>query len=121
NPRALAAKVAAALGGTAVEHAAVSGFLSSEFDPFLNQLFASGRVAPRDAAEALEGRPGFVWLVEAPDRDELAQAEAERLLVGEMLGMTATTEPPSAPPPHEGELGEGRSRTDLAGWHEVYW
>jgi GNAT superfamily N-acetyltransferase len=116
NPRALGEQVAGVLGGTVIERAGLSGFLNSEFDPFLNQLFASGRVAPRDAADALAGRPGFVWLVEEPDRT----TGAERLRLVEMLGMTATTAPPGARPSHEGEIGKVRSRADLDGWHEVY-
>jgi hypothetical protein len=104
NPRAFAQKVACILRGTVVERAGLSGFLSSEFDPFLNHLFASGRVAPRDAAEALGGRPGFVWLVEEPDRDQVGTAGAERLLFVEMLGMSATTAPQRARPRQEGAI-----------------
>ena len=120
NPRAFAEKIAGVLGGTVVERARLSGFLSSEFDPFLNHLFTSGSVAPREAAEALDGRPGFVWLVEEPDLDQVGVAGAERLLLVEMLGMTATTAAPGARPRHEGEIGEVRSRADLDGWHGVY-
>ena len=60
DPRLLTAKVAAVLGGTAIERPQLTGFLNSEFDPFLNQRFAAGSVTPRQAAEALEGRPGFI-------------------------------------------------------------
>ena len=86
NPRALTGKIAEALGGTAVERPGLSGFLSSEFDRFLNQLFASGHAAPREAAAALEGRPGFVWLAGQPNAEELG-----RLRLLEMYGMTAKT------------------------------
>lgn len=75
---------------------------------------------PRDAAKALDGRPGFVWLVKEPDRDQLGTAGAERLLLVEMLGMTATTAPARARPRQEGEISEVRSRADLDGWHDVY-
>ena len=54
NPRSLTAKVAAVLGGKAIQRPQLTGFLNSEFDPFLNQLFAAGPVTPREAAEALE-------------------------------------------------------------------
>src|SRR5947199_341508 len=67
---ALTGKIAEALDGTAVERPGLSGFLSSRFDRFLNQLFASGNVAPQEAAAALEGRPGFVWLAEKPDAEQ---------------------------------------------------
>ena len=57
NPRSLTAKVAAVLGGKAIQRSQLTGFRNSEFDPFLNQLFAAGPVTPREAAEALEGHP----------------------------------------------------------------
>jgi len=117
NPRAFMEKVAAALGGTAVGQAGLSGFLNSEFDRFLNQLFASAGVKPRDGVAALERRPGFVWLAEEPDADEL---EADGLRLMEMYGMTATTAPPTEQRRPEGEIGEVRSRDDLDGWFGVY-
>jgi hypothetical protein len=59
--------VVAVLGGTAIERPQLTGFLSSDYDPFLNQLFAPGPVTPGEAADALEGGPGFVWLAEEPN------------------------------------------------------
>jgi ribosomal protein S18 acetylase RimI-like enzyme len=115
NPRALTGKIAETLGGTAIERSGLSGFLSSKFDRFLNQLFASGHVAPREAAAALEGWPGFVWLAEKPNAEELG-----RLRLLEMYGMTATTAVPSEQRPPQGEIGEVRSREDLDGWFRVY-
>jgi GNAT superfamily N-acetyltransferase len=115
SPRAFTKKIAGALGGTPVEWDGLSGFLSSEFDRFLNQLFASENVAPRDAAAALEGRPGFVWLDAKPNAVELG-----RLRLLEMYGMTATTSPPAARRTHQGEISEVRSREDLDGWFGVY-
>jgi ribosomal protein S18 acetylase RimI-like enzyme len=115
NPRALTGKIAEALDGTAVERPGLSGFLSSEFDRFLNQLFATGTVAPRDAASALEGRPGFVWLAEKPNAGELV-----RLRLLEMYGMTAATAAQAEQRPPQGEIGEVRSRHDLDGWFGVY-
>ena len=115
NPMALTGKIAEALDGTAVERPGLSGFLSSRFDRFLNQLFASGNVAPQEAAAALEGRPGFVWLAEKPDAEELG-----RLRLLEMYGMTATTVVPAEQRPPQGEIVEVRSRDDLDGWFGVY-
>jgi GNAT superfamily N-acetyltransferase len=117
NPRALAETFAEVLEGAAVQRAGLSGFVNSEFDPFLNHLFASESFTPRHATEALDGRPGFVWLVEEPDGDE---AGAERLRSVEMLGMTAATALRSGQPGHDGEIDEVRSHADLDGWHEVY-
>ena len=113
NPRSLTAKVAAVLRGTAVERPRLSGFLNSEFDPFLNQLFAAGSVTPREAAEALEGRPGFIWLAEEPRPSEIGASGAERLPLVVMHGMTAPTAVPAAAPPIDGEIVEVRSRS---GW-----
>ena len=115
NPMALTGKIAEALDGTAVERPGLSGFLSSRFDRFLNQLFASGNVAPQEAAAALEGRPGFVWLAEKPDAEELG-----RLRLLEMYGMTAKTAVRAEQRSPQGEIAEVRSRDDLDGWFGVY-
>jgi GNAT superfamily N-acetyltransferase len=120
NPRSLTAKVAAVLGGAAVERPRLSGFLNSEFDPFLNQLFAAGSVTPREAAAALEGRPGFVWLPDEPRPSEVGAPGAERLPLVVMHGMTAATAGPAAAPPIDAEIIEVRSRSELRAWHEVY-
>ena len=120
NPRSLTAKVAAVLGGAAVERPRLSGFLNSEFDPFLNQLFAAGSVTPREAAAALEGRPGFIWLADEPRPSEVAAPGAERLPLVVMHGMTAQTAGPAAAAPIDAEIIEVRSRSELRDWHEVY-
>jgi GNAT superfamily N-acetyltransferase len=120
NPRSLIAKVAAVLGGTAIERPRLTGFLNSEFDPFLNQLFARGSVAPREAAEALDGRPGFIWLADEPSPSEVGALEAESVSLAVMHGMTAATAGPGAAQQIEGEVVEVRSRSELGDWHEVY-
>jgi len=112
NPRSLTTKVAAVLGGRAIERPQLTGILNSEFDAFLNQLFAAGRVTPREAAEALEGRPGFVWLAE--------EQEAESVESAVMHAMTAATARRGAAPQIEGEIVEVGSRSELQAWHEVY-
>jgi len=120
NPRSLTAKVAAVLGGAAVDRPQLTGFLNSEFDPFLNQLFAQGSVTPREAVEALEGRPGFVWLAEEPRPSEVGAPGAEKLPLVVMHGMTAPTAGPAATPSIDAEIVEVRSRSELRAWHEVY-
>jgi len=120
NPRSLTAKVAAVLGGTAIERPQLTGFLNSEFDPFLNQLFAAGPVTPREAVEALEGRPGFIWLAEEPSPSEVGAPGAEKLSLVLMYGMTAATAGSAAAPQVEGEIVEVRSRKWLRAWHDVY-
>jgi GNAT superfamily N-acetyltransferase len=120
NPRSLTAKVAAVLGGTAIERPQLTGFLNSEFDPFLNQLFTAGSVTPREAAEVLEERPGFIWLADEPGPNGVRAAEAENLSLVLMHGMTAATAGPAAAPRVECEIAEVRSRSQLRAWHEVY-
>jgi hypothetical protein len=53
HPRALAEKVAGVLEGRTVSGADLAGFVSSAGDPFLNHLFATGGVAPREAGVRL--------------------------------------------------------------------
>jgi GNAT superfamily N-acetyltransferase len=110
HPRAFVAKVARVLDGRAVERPLLTGFLNSKFDRFLNQLFAGGSVAPREALEALGGRPGFVWLCES--------SAAERSVV--MCGMTATTAAPIVARRVAAEIVQVRSHAELDAWHEVY-
>ena len=110
NPRAFAEKVAHVLDGEAVLRPEVAGYVSSDFDPFLNHLFASGSFAEREACEILDGRPGFVWLDQKPEA-------ASRLLT--MVGMVGTI-PPEGDSPVEREIGEAQSADDLRAWHEVY-
>lgn len=120
HPRAFAEKVAGVLEGTTVARADVSGFLSSNFDPFLNHLFAGVRVASREAAEALQGRPGFVWLAEQPAGGEVGMPGAERLQLRVMHGMSTTIVPTVLAQQVAGEIVEVCSHADLVAWHQVY-
>jgi GNAT superfamily N-acetyltransferase len=60
NPRSLTAKVAAVLGGTAIERPQLTGFLNSEFDPFLmygmTAATAGSAAAPQVEGEIVEVR-----------------------------------------------------------------
>jgi GNAT superfamily N-acetyltransferase len=120
NPRSFAARVAAVLGGTAVECAGLAGFVSSQFDPFLNHLFAAAKVTPRQVADALDGRPAFVWLAETPDPQQLAASGAETLKFVEMHGMNASTAHPLAIAQINCEIVEVRTQRELRAWHEIY-
>jgi GNAT superfamily N-acetyltransferase len=113
NPRALNEALAGALGGTEVRQPGLSGFLNSRFDRFLNQLFASKAIDLRDAAAALAGRPGFVWLQTRP-------TPVEGLTVVETTQMTATLDPGTEWASRTGEIADVRSRDDIDGWFEVY-
>jgi GNAT superfamily N-acetyltransferase len=119
NPRAFVAKVASVLGGTAVNDSSFSGFLSSDFDPFLNHLFTGVSVTLGEVVEAVAGRPAFVWLAEesASDVGELAAAGLKLVV---MHGMTATTEPSGVPGRTDGEIVEVGSLVDVDGWYGVY-
>jgi len=114
NLTTLTRSVAEALGGTSVDRPGLSGSVSSRFDRFLNQLFASPGVPPQDAVAELGERPGFVWLAGKPSAEELGG-----LRLVEMSGMTAKTAPPEWPSPHR-EIRKVRSREDLDGWFGVY-
>jgi GNAT superfamily N-acetyltransferase len=120
NPRSFAANVAAVLGGMAIERAGLAGFVSSEFDPFLNHLFAEATVTPRQVADVLDGRPGFVWLAENPAPHELEAAGAESLQFVEMYGMSAATAQPLATAQINREIVEVRTQSELRAWHEIY-
>jgi GNAT superfamily N-acetyltransferase len=120
NPRSFAARVAAVLGGTAIESAGLTGFVSSKFDPFLNHLFADVTVTLRRVADALEDRPAFVWLAEEPAPQELAAAEAHGLKFVEMQGMNAATTQPLATAQANPEIAEVCTPTELRAWHEIY-
>lgn len=107
------------LGGTALTEPTLSGFLSSDFDPFLNHLFTTGKAAPAEITHAMAGRPAFVWLAEEPT-DDPAKLTATGLQPMVMHGMTATTEPPGMPIPVAGEIAEVCSRAELDDWYQVY-
>jgi GNAT superfamily N-acetyltransferase len=113
NPRALNRQIAMALAGTEVRKRGLSGFLNSRFDRFLNQLFASEVVDLRDAAAALAGRPGFVWLREPP-------VSVDGLTVVETTQMTAALDPVPEPGPRRGEIVEVRSEQEADDWFAVY-
>src|SRR5437764_12244092 len=108
-------RVAKILGGGAAKRAGLAGFVNSEFDRFLNQLFASRSVTPRDATAALQGRPGFVWIAEKPRAEELGPFQ-----VLAMVAVTATTAQPPWRRPNQGESAEVRSHVDLDAWFAVY-
>ena len=118
HPRAFVESVARVLGGQEVEHAKLSGFVSSSYDRFLNQLFATADVAPREAAEALDGRPGFVWLAEEPE--ETGSEPSANVVPSVAFGMTATTAGFEGPPGGSADVERVRSPADVDAWHDVY-
>ena len=74
----------------------LTGFVSSKFDPFLNHLFAEATVTPRRVADALDGRPAFVWLAETPGVARTRDSRGRGLKFVEMRGMNAATAEPLA-------------------------
>ena len=110
NPQALVENVARVLGGRPAAESELAGYVNSDFDPFLNQLFAARKLTRSEAAEALQGRPGFVWLA-GPAADDDATA---------MQGMTADLRETVPSPSLAADVAEVRSRADLDSWHAVY-
>jgi GNAT superfamily N-acetyltransferase len=108
--RALGTDVAGMLEGRPVQQPGLTGFVSSDHDRFLNQLFAAGPVAASDVLDAFRGRPGFVWLREPGP-------EAEGLVPLVMHGMTAST---SGAGGVADDVTQVRSPADLDAWHAVY-
>lgn len=119
NPRAFVEKVAGVLGGAAVSDSSFSGFLSSDFDPFLNHLFTAGSVKVGEIVEAVAGRPAFVWLADEPT-DDIDQLAAAGLALVAMHGMTASTEPSGVSGRTDAEIVEVGSLVDVDCWYEVY-
>jgi GNAT superfamily N-acetyltransferase len=94
--------------------------VSSPGDPFLNHLFATGRVAPTEAAEALQGRPGFVWLDDESAAGAVLDSDAAGPVRLVMQGMVADIARPAARPAVGGEIDGVRTAADLDAWHGVY-
>ena len=119
NPRAFVAKVASVLGGTAISDSSFTGFLNSDFDPFLNHLFTAASVTPGEIVAAVAGRPAFVWLANEPTGGQGELMPAGLALVV-MHGMVASTEPSGVRGRIDGEIVQVRSLVDIDGWFEVY-
>ena len=120
HPRALAEKVAGVLGGRTVNRAGLAGFVSSAGDPFLNHLFATGSVAPGEAAAALQGRPGFVWLDDESAAGDVRESDAAGSVRLVMQGMVADIARAAARPAAGAEIAGVRTAADLDAWHGVY-
>src|SRR5689334_19050638 len=108
--RALLGQVAGVVDGEEVREPAVEGFINSEFDAFLNHLFARGTAGVAAATGRLEGRPGFVWLDDAGRVAEPLRLE----------GMVADLGGHPAEPPVPAEIEAVLSPDDVTAWHEVY-
>jgi GNAT superfamily N-acetyltransferase len=105
HPLAFVESAARVLNGRPVELERVSGFVSSPYDRFLNQLFARGPVTATEAASLFGGRPGFVWL-EDPD---IASFVAY-----------AMTAPTSGAVAAAADVARVASADDVDAWHRVY-
>ena len=120
HPRAFVEDVARVLGGWEVEHPKVNGFVSSTYDRFLNQLFATADVSPREAAEALGGRPGFVWLAERSRSEETGSESSATVVASVAFGMTAVTTGFAGAPRRAAAVDTVTSPADVDAWHDVY-
>jgi GNAT superfamily N-acetyltransferase len=120
HPRAFVESVARVLGGREVEHPKLNGFVSSRYDRFLNQLFATATVAPPEAAETLGGCPGFVWLAKQPPPGETGSEPSPNVVSSVAFAMTATTAGLARAPRRAADVDRVRSRADVDAWHGVY-
>ncbi|PWU24294.1 MAG: hypothetical protein C5B48_07035, partial [Candidatus Rokuibacteriota bacterium] len=93
------------------------GFVSSAFDRFFNQLFATGVTALGEVEAALAGRPGFVWLC---DDAAAASAGDGSRPVRLMQGMRTMIRVPGWDQPTPASITAASSFDDLADWHAVY-
>jgi GNAT superfamily N-acetyltransferase len=119
NLRAFSEQVASVLGTSLLSESALSGFLCSDFDPFLNHLFASRRITAADVARVLDGRPAFVWLA-GESSEIIGDLPAAGLAMIAIQGMTAATAEVRPRRRVAGEIVEVRSSAELEGWLEVY-
>ena len=107
------------LNGRTVLEDGLVGFVSSAFDRFFNQLFATGVPALGEVEAALAGRPGFVWLC-----DEAAEAGARTcgggLPLRVMQGMRTTIRVSGVDERTPASITAVSSFDDLADWHAVY-
>jgi GNAT superfamily N-acetyltransferase len=108
-----------ALNGRAVLEDGLVGFVSSAFDRFFNQLFATGVAGLGEVEAALAGRPGFVWLC-----DDAAAASARTgggsRSVRVMHGMSTTVRVSGVDQRTSASITAVSSFDDLAEWHAVY-
>ena len=95
------------------------GFVSSAFDRFFNQLFATGVPTLGDVEAALAGRPAFVWLCdEAAAAAALTSGEGRHLRV--VHGMRTAIGASGVGRPTAASITAVSSFEDLADWHAVY-
>jgi GNAT superfamily N-acetyltransferase len=120
NLYAFASEAAARLGGDEIVEQGVAGFLSSNYDGFLNQFFATGADALRSVADTLDGRPAFVWVSQRPSRQDLSGLKRDDWTIIDMEGMSASTRPGSRSHPHDAEAVVVQREADFKDWHEVY-
>jgi GNAT superfamily N-acetyltransferase len=118
NPRALSDRVAMALGGERRAREGVASYVSSRFDPFLNQVFVEADGQPDEAARRVAGRPAFVWMASEPS------VEAQRCLESEGFVPSAFTAMQSyldgGDVDEDATLAVVASESDVAAWHAVY-
>ena len=114
--RALAARAAQALGGHSVMQDDSTGFVSSEFDRFLNHVFAAGALTLQEAASALEHRPGFVWLGAAHTGVGPPTGPSPTVMHGMRAKIAQAARNWEMPQ----DIAQVRLGADLEDWHAVY-
>jgi GNAT superfamily N-acetyltransferase len=95
------------------------GSVSSAFDRFFNQLFATGVAALGEVEAALAGRPGFVWLCDAAAVEGARTGGGSRS-VRLVHGMRTTIRVSGVDRRTPASITAVSSFDDLADWHGVY-
>ena len=119
NPLALSERAAAALGGERWTDAGVTSYVSSAFDPFLNQSFVTAGADPREAVHRLAGRPAFVWMAVQPLPGARLGMERAGFVLAAFTAMDADSGGDSDVSDGDA-LAALRDPRDVAAWHAVY-
>jgi GNAT superfamily N-acetyltransferase len=118
NPRALSDRVAMALGGERRAREGVASFVSSRFDPFLNQVFVDADGRPEEVIRRLAGRPAFIWMASEPSVGMQRCFESEGFALSAFAAMQADLDEGDAD--EDATLALVTSDSDAAAWHAVY-
>ena len=118
NPRAMSDRVAMALDGERSAGEGVASFVSSGFDPFLNQVFVDADGCPDEVIRRLAGRPAFLWMASEPSVEVQRCSESEGFAPSAFTAMQADLDEGDAD--EDAALAPVASESDVAEWHAVF-
>jgi GNAT superfamily N-acetyltransferase len=107
-----------ALGGERGTGNGVASYVSSLFDPFLNQVFVEADGRPEEAVRRLADRPGFVWMASEPLPDARRGLERDGFVLTSFAAMQADADDARGGDPQD--TAPVGSRDEVASWHAVY-